>query len=229
MSKLTQSSKPTPKRAAYTPETATVDHGHEYPRVDVNPPFVYVYNPQRWTLLAGRVVPQLHTHPIMEGVNGVTRRGKRWHLAALKSHIEELGRTMIPWDMGPDGESYMSVVETRAPSGAIVDTYIPVFTETYAGSSQVGPDIEAYVDWIQSLMDSGDLPRPAPYIIEGLLADRRSTLLDNMTAQTRAPTAGRAELIASLESEVQQLEALLADAPRKPSRKRRTAKVESDA
>lgn len=227
MTKLTSSSKPTPKRERFVPETATVDYGHEYPRVPVSAPFVYVYNPQRWTLINGRVVPQLHTVPLRDGVNHIKREGKRWRLAQLKDRLERQGRTLIPWELGPDG-SYLSVVETRAPNGRIVDTYLPVFTETYAGSSQYGPDTVAYVEWIEELMANGHLPKPAPYIVERLLADRRGALLESMTAQQRNPTAGRAELIASLESEIEQLSAMLDKAPKKPSRKR-AAKLEADA
>ncbi len=54
-----------------TPTFTTTDHGYDTPHLDRMPPFVLVYNPRRWTVLAGRLIPSLHVKPLEAGVNGV--------------------------------------------------------------------------------------------------------------------------------------------------------------
>lgn len=214
-----------PSRKAFTPEMAQASYGHEYPRVPVTPPFLYVYNPQRWALIDGRVLPSLHKVPLMRGLNGVTKQGGRWRLARLRDKLESQGRTMIPWEWGPDGESYVAAVDTRDRHGNILTTYVSAFSETYAGSSVLGADVKAYADWIEALITDGRLPKPQPYIVERLLTSKRAALSDALTAQRHHHTEQRAEVIANLEVEVKQLEAMVTGAPKTPTRKRK-AKIE---
>lgn len=218
-----------PSRGQFVPETFTVDYGHDYPRVPVTHPFLYAYNPQRWTFLHGKVVPHLHMIPLQDGVNHVKAAGGRWKLAGLRSKLETQGRTLVPWEWGPDG-SYVAVVKTRVPhSGAIVDSYVPVWSDTYAGSSKLGDGSEAYAEWLQSLMDDGKLPKPELHIVEELLAERQGALVGAMNAQLRSHTESRAQAIAQMQSEIEALEALLNKAPRRKSRKRKPATLEADA
>lgn len=215
--------KKTPARKAFVPTTATVDYGHEYPRIPVSPPFVLVYNPQRWTLLGGRVVPALHKIPLQPGVKGVTySKGRGWNLAKLKHKLAEQGRHMLPWSLGPDG-SYVAVVETRTDSGAVVDTHVSAFADTFAGSSEVRADTEAYVAWLEELMKEGNIPAPPPFVLEKLLADRRNALLAAKTDAKRKQTPTADALVHSLEAAVATLEGLVSETKKTPAKRRAAA------
>lgn len=212
-----------PKRKAYVPETATVDHGHEYPRIPRCPPFLLAYNPVRWTVLEGQVVPQLHHVPLQDGVNGVTRdRNGAWRLAKLKDKLEQQGRTLIPWESGPDG-SYVAVVETRLDSGQVVDTHVGAFTETFAGSSDLRADLPGYVAWLQQLMKDGVIPSPAPYVIERLLNEYKQEQRTASVEAKRHETAANLQRLESLERDIKALEKLVQTAPRTPVAKRAAA------
>lgn len=227
MPKLRPSADSKPSKSSFVPEQVQSGYGNEYPRIQVMPPFLLAYSPESWTMIEGRVVPQLKKFFLLAGVNGVSKNGKRWRLGALRSRLEEMGFTEIPWAWGPDG-SYVVELDTLDKFGNVRTTYVSAFSEVYAGSSAMGADTVGYVEWLEGLMADGKLPAPAPYIIEGLIADRHSKLMDARTTQRTAPTDSRAATIANLESELEQLRAMSAGGKKTPARKR-TAKLEADA
>lgn len=218
--KITSSTaKKTPKRRAVVPDTSAVDYGHEYPRIPIRPPFVLVYNPQRWTFLAGAVVPNLHVCPLMEGANGLSRdKAGGWQLARFDSRLEKQQRKRIPWNKGPEG-SYLAVVETRTESGAVRESYVSAWTQTYAGSSQMGADLEGYVAWLQKLMKAGDLPEAPPYVVERLLSNARSGLAETQMEMKHKETTANVQRFEKLTAEVAALEKLSKSIKRTPAAK----------
>ncbi len=148
-------------KAAFT----TTDHGHGMPYLDLRPQFVFVFNPRRWTVLAGKLIPALHVMPLESGVNGVlTARDGSIRFATARARIEEQGRTLIPYEWGPDGESYMQSIRTRPRGGKNeMDTYLTVWEQGGAGDSETYTDDDAYAAWAASLVEDGKVPAcPAP-------------------------------------------------------------------
>lgn len=154
-----------------TPEFASSSKGVTHPYIEPTPPYVLAYVPQRWTVLGGKLVPQLATVPLVAGVNQIEYdKDGRVKFAQARSRLEEEGRTLIPYEWGPDGESYIQCVETK-PGGSttIADAWISAFQTAHVGSSTCETDIDAYVAWLESLVTSGKLPPCLPHRISEML------------------------------------------------------------
>lgn len=156
---------------AFTPAFATQDHGLGHPWVDPAPPFILVYSPQRYMVLAGKVVPSLSRMPLIAGVNRVdVDRDGRIRFAAARARLEEEGRIPIPYEWGPKGDSYLQTVETRPNGSAAIHTaHITVFETCHAGDRDVTPDEKAYAGWLAGLVKAGKLPPCPPHLARRML------------------------------------------------------------
>ncbi len=154
-----------------TPEFATRDTGINEPFIDASPPFVLVFDPNRWTILAGRLVPGLITVPLERGVQNVDKgKDGRWRVSVLRSKIEDQGRILIPYNWGPNGNSYIQAIDTR-PRGQrdTVKAHISVWERTVPGSRETYPNDEAYAAWAAGLVEAGKLPGCVPHVAQRML------------------------------------------------------------
>lgn len=177
---------------AYTPEFATRDLGLGHPWIDPTPPFILVYSPQRWMVMDGRLVPSLSKCPLLPGVNRVEiDRDGRIRFAATRARLEEEGRMAIPYDWAPDGESYLTTVETR-PNGSqtIRTAHLTVWDTCHAGDRIPSPDERGYSLWLEGLVKSGKLPSCPPHHARRML-ERASEHLEEAEAKS-ASHGGRA-------------------------------------
>lgn len=150
----------------YTPEFATKDHGLGQPWIPASPPYILVYSPQRWMVMDGRLVPMLSQLPLVGGVNRVeVDKDGRVRFASARARLEEEGRIPVPYEWGPNGESYLRQVETRPNGSKTIQTaYISVFESVHAGDRQPSSDDAAYATWLESLVTSGKLPPCPPHL-----------------------------------------------------------------
>lgn len=205
------------RREAASMETSRVDHGHEYPRVPVAPRFLLAYDPKRWTIIEGFVVPLLITVPLTNGVNHVNQDGQgRFDLNKLRSKLDKEDRTLIPWSKGPGGRPYVDKVKTRTRSKQIRDTYVSVWCDVHAGDDRLYPRTKEYVAWLRELMANGTLPQPPAHVVRELLSDRTRKLRQAEVRAERQPSATRIERVKTLEAEVVQLKAMVEEGPTTP-------------
>lgn len=191
-----------PTRETFKPDLGKRDFGHEYPQIDVLPPFVYVYSPKRWIFLDGDVLPLLHQHALEPGINGIDVDGNgKWLLAAFSLRLEREGRTLIPFEWGPDG-SYVAKVRTRTPAGTVVDSFISAFSNTHPGDNKIEPDVKAYADWLRGLIKSKKLPACPPYKLREILSNREGLLQEAKVQLEKKSTANRVQRVELLEAEV---------------------------
>jgi len=157
---------------AYQPAFAQHATGATHPFVDVSPPFVLVFNPIRWTVLCGRLIPSLHKVTLEPGCNGISMvRGGRVMFGAARTKITEEGRTVIPYEWGPNGESYVQKVETRPNGGqGVRDTYLYAWEMAALGDAQVHVDEDGYAEWCESLVTAGRIPSCPPYVAKRMTA-----------------------------------------------------------
>ena len=159
------------------PSFATVDHGHDMPRIPVSSMFILVYVPSRWMIMEGALVPQLSKIPLEPGTNlieGTKNGGIR--AARLTARLAEEGRIRIPFDWAPDGVSYVQEVQTRIGLSEMT-TYVSVFQEVYPGDSSTHHDPEAHVEWLTSLVTSGKLPPCPPFHVRRMMDKEEGRLL----------------------------------------------------
>ena len=191
-----------------TPDFATQESGATAPFCDPSPPFVLVFNPRRWLVMDGKLIPSLHKMPLEAGVNrvGVARDG-RILFADARARIEEKGRTLVPYAWGPEG-SYLQAVTCRPNGGKNTATaHMTVWERAALGDTETYTDEAAYTQWVASLVDEGKLPACPPYFARRMLERARGKLAE---AQARAekggPGSGSAKLrVDALQAEVDAL------------------------
>lgn len=186
------------------------------PQLEPRPPRLLRTHPKRWTVLAGKVVPQCaHVH-LRNGVHLVRQRADG--LFSAKEAIadwKERGWTVIDQDVdGPD-TSYLREV--------LPNVWLLRWEQEHAGTDHISADVEGYADWLQGLIKVGKVPPCPPYILAGM-ASRKAQEVGALRDAVRATPSRQPELDRA-ESDLAVLEAELARvAPatkRAPSPKRK--------
>lgn len=154
---------PTGSGTAFSPTFGEVERA-ALPKLLARPPALKMYHPERWTVIAGKVVPLLGDLKLQPGVNRmrVTRDGRYLKLEA-QAAAEEAGWSIIPHDV--DGESYIRNV---APG-----VYVTRWERVFPNSSHVESDEIGYAEWLRALIDRGVIKRAAPYVLEMLRSKRQ--------------------------------------------------------
>jgi len=176
------------------PEFSTRDNGLGFPWVDESEAFILKFHPARWTIMAGRLVPSLGQDRLAPGINMVSKsRDGRVSFAACRAKMEESGWSYIPYEWGPDGESYLQAIDTR-PRGAreTRTAHMTVWDSAYAGDPRVYPDEEAYSAWLAGLIKDGKIPACPPQIARRMLEKARGKLA-RAAAQVERGGDGAAE------------------------------------
>ncbi len=190
-------SSPAGEVSKVTPNFASRPSGIEHPFLDASPPFILVFSPNRWTVMHGRLIPALMTRPLEAGVQNVSvDRDGRIHFAVARAKLEEQGRQVIPYEWGPDGESYVQQVDTRPRGGRnLRKAHITVWETAMVGSAETHSNEEAYADWAASLVADGKLPPCPRYILEQLLEKHDGRLREEQARVERGgPGSGIAQL-----------------------------------
>ena len=155
-----------PAARARKPTFATTDANASHPYLAASAMFLLVFHTQRWVVLGGKLVPSLAKVPLIAGCNGVEIEppredgsGGRIVFAECLRRLTAQGRTVIPYEWAPDGDSYVQVLDTR-PEGkqATAVAHITVWETATVGSSVTISDDEAYAEWLDGLVSAGKLP-----------------------------------------------------------------------
>lgn len=231
MAKRTDSTTTTEK--SRTPKMATSERGATHPRIDLAPPYYLVYHPERWTVVAGKLVPALSKAVLSDGVNQVSvRKDGAVSFARARAKLEEEGKRIIPWEWAPDGESYLQCVETKPKAGADpVETWLSVWETARVGSALIASDLDGYASWLSELVASGKLPA-CPDVVAQRMLDGAVERLEKSRAQAAKLGGHGAPLlrVKALEAEVKAIEAHLAGAPAPAvAKSKRKAPVVEDA
>lgn len=216
-----------------TPKMATSEKGATHPRIEVSPPYYLVFHPERWTVLAGRLVPALSKAKLVDGVDQVTvRKDGRISFARARARIEEQGKTVVPWEWAPDGASYIQALDTRPEAGQDpVETWISVWETARVGSALIGVDLDGYSGWLSELVSTGKLPA-CPETVAQKLLDGAVERLEKARAQAAKLGGHGSPLlrVKALEAEVKAIETHLAGAaPGAKAVAKRKAPVVEDA
>lgn len=140
------------------------------PNLAPNAPFFLKFNPRRWTLLEGVVVPLLGRIPIEGGVGGVDAVGptggaKRPEPKPALDHARDRGEIVILHEVDGEGTSYLKYEEVKGGRH-----HHTKWETTHSGLDVTTCDMPAYVKWLVSLQERKIIPAPERVDIEGLLA-----------------------------------------------------------
>jgi hypothetical protein len=143
-------------------------------------PFVLWFHPSRWCVIEGEVVPQLQQFHLIPGVcNFTIGSDKKPKIQKHKLEKMEADWIMVEYSWGPNG-SYIKQLDARIDgTNETTKIYLPVWCNAIAGSTATKVASGAYAAWLKSLLASGKLPYPDPYIGETKL-DEVTVIINNM-------------------------------------------------
>ena len=161
---------------AFVPDLGPVNRQAPVTRVDAQPPFLLKAHPERWTVMAGSIVPMFGRMVLQAGVGGVSARaGGKIDASDARNMTEERGWTLIPVDAIPDSHA------TTNADGQVIKSYLyrPEgredvtllrYTRCFPGSSAIEVDEAGYVEFCDYLQSEGYIQPPAAYALEKLRA-----------------------------------------------------------
>lgn len=219
---------------AFVPfEGPTSRGGAPVTKVDACPPFLQTFNPKRWTVMGGRVIPLLGRIPFMSGVNGATAiidrttgAEKAVQPSMARGMAEEKGHIIIPFNEIPDSHARMHGQDLAnksylwKPRGR-PDVTLSIYTKCYPGDTTLDCDEKHYLEWIEYLQDRGIIPTPPAYVLRRMLAkmeQERDDLADKARAKpSLAPLLERAEAdVRAVQAELEKVEGTRREAPPAP-------------
>jgi hypothetical protein len=171
--------------SAVVPNMGVVPGGTPITRVEPSPPFLLKAHPSRWTVMGGKVIPQLGRVAFVEGLNSISRVGGRWNVSEARAASADRGWTVIPFahippaHMQPGKEpSYLWSPEGRP------DVTLSIYTRCYPGSERMDCDEARYLEFCEHLVTSGLIQPPQLWVLEQL-AERLHREADGLADKAR--------------------------------------------
>lgn len=163
-------------------EGSTSRQGPPPTDVDSCDPFMFVYDPRRYTVMSGKVIPQFKSLKMTPGVNGVDevrdrRTGERIAVKTgmARSQVEDRNQRIIPFDAIPPSQHHLHGNGGKSylwrPAGR-PDVHLSIWTRVFPGSKEIEVDEQAYIAWVEWLVETGIIPPPPAHVLRKLLSQR---------------------------------------------------------
>lgn len=197
---------------AFVPKFFSRDDGSGLPNLEQSKPFIFAHHRKRWTIIDGRLVPDLSKIPLVAGANRVSYASDgSVRFADTQAKLQDRQFKILAPELGPDG-TYLQELDTL-PSGASnpVVTYITAWETAHVGSSTTEIDEKGYADWLESLVTDGHIAPCTRHRVTELLSAAKGLLgsAEQRLAKGKGGTEGRVELlrahVAVLERHLEQL------------------------
>lgn len=151
------------------PNMGAAPGGVPLTRVEACGPFILKAHPARWTVMGGKVIPQLGRIALMPGLNSISKIGDRINASEARAASADRGWKVIPFGhippahMQPGQEpSYLYSPEGRP------DVTLSIYTRCYPGSERLDCDEARYIEFCEHLVSSGLIDPPALWVLEQL-------------------------------------------------------------
>jgi hypothetical protein len=154
-------------REEYNPLMAGEAGPSRVTRVPSSPPFLLKVHPARWQVLGGRVLPNPGKHKLQAGLSAVESDPRTGRLRAGTSLAEakERGWQILPQGDLPPGLGVGSYL--YRPDGR-EDVVLLIWERCFPGSTTIRCDEAGWVQYLSWLVDSGKVPPPPLYVLEGM-------------------------------------------------------------
>lgn len=184
------------------PQFYSNDNGIGYPLIDPAPQYIWAHHRRRWTVVDGRVVPELAKIPLTSGCNRVLRTADgRIKFADTQAFLQDRHWKIIPHTAAPNGRTYLLAVDTLVGERDIRPAVISCFEIAHAGESRTEWDLPAYADWLERLVDTGVITPITPHrAAEKLTAAK--TALSKAELKLAKGQASSGERVDALKAEV---------------------------
>lgn len=180
------------------------------PRLQPTPAFLFLFHPERWTVLHGLVVPALKKLFLRNGVNRVRQLNDGRYVLSEALALQAK-RGWKPLDPMIDGEAAYLYEATDG-------VWLSRWETAHAGSSKVTAKGLEYAQWLRKLIAERRISPPEPYALEELRNGLQSEIA-RLQDQVRSVPSVQIDLDAKLAS-LAALESELGDRTPKPIAKR---------
>jgi len=116
-----------------------------------NDPFIFAFDPRRWVVLAGKIVPDLRMYRCSPGVNGVSNDNGKPGYNHLLANIQQQGCVPLM-----KTSEYLGKTEVRGGYH-----YHDLWTRLVPGTATPRANVEGYVAWLESKLADGTIPPPS--------------------------------------------------------------------
>jgi len=134
------------------------------------------YHPDRWCVIAGKVVPLCGNLKLIQGMNAVlTGKNGSVSLKHARAAMADNGWREIPLELGPlnDGRGGRTYIREVVPGRYYCHAWeVPVVP---GDARVIIPDPAAYAAWLRKLVDDGHIPGPAPHVVARLISQARTS------------------------------------------------------
>lgn len=164
----------------------------DLPRLEPRPAALLMVHPERWCVMKGEIIPLVGRLPIEGGVGNVRVVDPKTGALSISTAVsikQKRGWQVLLPDVAGPGTSYLY---EAAPG-----VYLTQWETAHAGSSRVSTDAAGYVQWMRSLIDSGTIQPPQPYVLEGM-RQRVQTEVRELQDRVRTVPSAQVDLDAKL-------------------------------
>lgn len=202
------------KGAAFVPTDGAIARGATPTKVDACAPFLLVHHPERWTVMAGTVIPLFCRMPLVPGLNGAdqirTHDGRTKVLAgAAKNAWEEKGCQVIAPSNIPAHHARGGVMSYLWQPEGRKDATLLIYTRCYPGSADVDVDVPRYLEFCQHLIDNETIA-PVPVHVLRKMTDKQRDRVDKLADKVASMPSLKPQVDAA-RAELSTLEAVLAE------------------
>lgn len=173
------------------------------PQVVPEPCFHFLFSPQRWTVIAGQVVPQLSKLEHKAGWGGVDMIGppgrERPNIGIAAARAANRGEIILQHNVDGAGRSYVKRVKSTGG-------WISRWETLFSGSAARLVDDKGYATWLRELIDRGVLPPPAPHVLAAMLEE----VAKRIEVWVKASPTGYAQKIEAAKADLEAVRAELA-------------------
>jgi len=190
--------------SAFLPTDGATTRGYTPTKVEPCAPFLLVHHPERWTVMAGKVIPQFCRLTLVPGVGGVDQirsvtGGTKTLAGGAKNAWEEKGCVVIAPDKIPTHHARNGVKSYLWQPQGRPDATLLIYTRCYPGSADMDVDVPRYLEFCDHLIATGII-EPVPAYVLRRMVDKQAERVDKL-----------ADKLASMPSLKPQVEAARAD------------------
>lgn len=162
------------------PEFFSRQDGSSLPHIEDSSPYILAHNPKRYMVMSGRLVPSPSRVPLVDAADRVrVAPDGRIHFADKAAKLQDSGFCLIPYELGPGGESYIQEIDTRPNGGKnTARAVISVWERAYPGETKTVTDEDGYALWLDELVQKGHLPACPPHVAQRMLDTASGALRD---------------------------------------------------
>lgn len=228
MAQRTDEAKPTGSRG-YVPNIYTGTDSTGLSTRDASAPFVLMHHAKWWTIMDGRLVPELRPLPLVAGVQHVAfAKNGGLRMSYTEADLKDRQISIIHPGTDPNA-SYIQEIDV-IPSGSREPAiaYITRWETAHAGQAKTTWDYAAYADWLENLVKTGVIAPITP-VRAAAMIEETQRLLSRAEHRLRQGQTSDSTRVEQLKAELEILKTATATILKTPAKSGRKHVLQMEA